>query len=171
MNNYERVQKSVDFMEEHLKEPVTLDEIAWVTCFSLPHFYRLFNALAGRTIKDYLRLRRLSEAAKEVASTGRSILDIALDYQFQSQESFTRPVHQGGPPAWTVPRRVLPDLRRESRAGRLGCPHGRKRGLLGQDNRVMGKHQWLEEHLNLEEQGTTGFHKGLRMRLYCPAAE
>lgn len=98
MNNYERVQKSIDFMEENLTQPVSLEQIAQATFFSLPHFYRLFNALVGRTIKDYLRLRRLSEAAREVASTGRSILDIAIDYQFQSQESFARAFRE----AWGV---------------------------------------------------------------------
>ncbi len=98
MNNYERIQKSIDFMEENLREPITLEDVARVTCFSLPHFYRLFNALVGRTIKDYLRLRRLSEAARDVASTGRSILDIALDYQFSSQESFSKAFRQ----AWGV---------------------------------------------------------------------
>jgi AraC family transcriptional regulator len=90
VNNYERVQRSIDFMEEHLKEPVGLEDIAQAACFSLPHFYRLFNALVGRTIKDYLRMRRLSEAAAEVAAGDRSVLDIALDYQFGSQESFSR---------------------------------------------------------------------------------
>lgn len=90
VNNYERIQMSIDLMEEHLREPVSLEEIAGVTCFSLPHFYRLFNALVGRTIKDYLRLRRLSEAAGEVALSGRPLMDIALDYQFSSQESFSR---------------------------------------------------------------------------------
>jgi AraC family transcriptional regulator len=98
LNNYERIQKSIDFMEENLREPITLEDVARVTCFSLPHFYRLFNALVGRTIKDYLRLRRLSEAARDVASTGRSILDIALDYQFSSQESFSKAFRQ----AWGV---------------------------------------------------------------------
>ena len=96
MNNYERIQKSIDFMEENLREPITLEDVARVTCFSLPHFYRLFNALVGRTIKDYLRLRRLSEAARDVASTGRSILDIASTTSSRRKSRLARPSARHG---------------------------------------------------------------------------
>jgi AraC family transcriptional regulator len=86
----QRIQKSIDFAEEHLREPVSFDEAASQSGFSIHHFHRIFVALAGTTFCDYLRRRRLSEAGKELLGTKRRIIDIALDYQFESQEAFTR---------------------------------------------------------------------------------
>lgn len=84
------IQRSIDFAEERIRENVSLDDAAACSGFSLYHFHRVFVALVGTTFSDYLRRRRLSEAGRELLRTERRIIDIALDYQFESQESFTR---------------------------------------------------------------------------------
>lgn len=84
------INRSIDYIEENLKSPISLDDIARAACCSKYHFQRLFSLVTGETVGAYIRKRRLSEAAYELINTGRSILDIALDYQFQSQEAFTR---------------------------------------------------------------------------------
>lgn len=84
------IQRSIDFAEEHIREKVSLEDVALRSGFSLYHFHRVFVALVGTTFSDYLRRRRLSEAGKELLASERRIIDIALDYQFESQESFTR---------------------------------------------------------------------------------
>ncbi|MBP7733536.1 MAG: AraC family transcriptional regulator [Caldisericia bacterium] len=84
------IQQSIDFAEEHIKEKISLEDVALRSGFSLYHFHRVFVALVGTTFSDYLRRRRLSEAGGELLTSDRRIIDIALAYQFESQESFTR---------------------------------------------------------------------------------
>ncbi|MCB9027101.1 MAG: effector binding domain-containing protein [Bdellovibrionaceae bacterium] len=85
-----RVQKAVDFIEDNLRNPLDLLDVAKEAAFSPYHFHRIFSLTVGETIKDYIRKRRLTEAALELRDTERRILDIAIDYQFESQESFGR---------------------------------------------------------------------------------
>jgi AraC family transcriptional regulator len=90
MNSYERIQAAIDYIEGHLTEPIPLERAAEAACFSLPHLYRIFHALVGHSIKEYIRKRRLSEAAVRIVETSESLIQICFDYQFGSQESFTR---------------------------------------------------------------------------------
>jgi len=89
-NSYERIQKGIDFIEEHLTEPINPRQVAFEACFSVPHFYRLFHALVGYPVKEYIRRRRLHLAAIRLTETDDRLIDICLDYQFSFQESFTR---------------------------------------------------------------------------------
>ncbi|TLN00712.1 helix-turn-helix domain-containing protein, partial [bacterium] len=54
------------------------------------HFYTLFQASTGFTVRDYIRKRRLALAARELVTTRRRVLDIAMDAGFESHEAFTR---------------------------------------------------------------------------------
>lgn len=90
MNSYERIQKAVDHIEKHLTDPIELDRVAVEACFSPAHLYRMFHALTGHPVKQYVRKRRLSEAARRLAGTHDRLIDICMDYQFEYQESFTR---------------------------------------------------------------------------------
>jgi AraC-like DNA-binding protein/DNA gyrase inhibitor GyrI len=90
MNYYERIQQALDYIEENLTEPIELDALAAEAGMSLAVFYRLFYSLAGYTVKDYIRRRRLSYASMMLANTKMRIIDISLDCQFESQEAFTR---------------------------------------------------------------------------------
>ncbi|MDN5341952.1 MAG: AraC family transcriptional regulator [Oceanotoga sp.] len=90
MNYIETIQKTVDYIEENLKKNINLDDIAKNVNFSLYHFHRIFNELTGETLKSYIRKRRLTEASKDLLNCNNSIIDIAFDYGFESQESFTR---------------------------------------------------------------------------------
>lgn len=84
------INRSIDYIEENLKAPITLDDIAQAACCSKFHFQRLFTLVTGETAGAYLRKRRITQAAYDLIHTKKSILDIAMDYQFQSQEAFTR---------------------------------------------------------------------------------
>jgi AraC-like DNA-binding protein/DNA gyrase inhibitor GyrI len=61
---------------------------------SLSSLYRLFFSITGYRVKEYIRSRRISEAAQTLIGTDRRILDIALDYTFESHEAFTRTFKQ-----------------------------------------------------------------------------
>jgi AraC family transcriptional regulator len=90
MDHLARIQRGIDFIEEHLKDAVSTETIAREACFSMWHFQRVFSAAVGNTLKEYVRQRRLTSALHELGTTNRRIIDIAVDYQFESQESFTR---------------------------------------------------------------------------------
>ena len=90
MDHIARVQRAVDFIEAHLREDLPTEAIARVAGFSMWHFQRIFGSVVGDTLKDSVRKRRLTCALQELTSTDRRILDIALDFQFESQEAFTR---------------------------------------------------------------------------------
>ncbi|MDP4145328.1 MAG: AraC family transcriptional regulator [Bacillota bacterium] len=90
MNYYERVQRALDYIEEGLTEPISIDEAAKAAYMSISNFYRMFYALVGYTVKDYIRARRLYCSARQLQETDKRIIDIALEYQFESQEAFTR---------------------------------------------------------------------------------
>ncbi|MFM1655727.1 helix-turn-helix domain-containing protein [Brevibacillus sp. B_LB10_24] len=54
------------------------------------NFHRIFEAVLGETAGNYIRSRRLSRAANDLLYTDQRILDIAVHYQFDSQEAFNR---------------------------------------------------------------------------------
>jgi AraC-like DNA-binding protein/DNA gyrase inhibitor GyrI len=90
MNSYERIQRAIDFIEEHLTEKLDLKQVAANAYFSPSHFYRIFHALTGHSVKQYIRRRRLNEAALRLIRTNDRLIDICFDCQFGYQESFTR---------------------------------------------------------------------------------
>lgn len=87
--------KTFDYIEEYLTRPFTVDDLCVNCGFSRAHFSRLFHAFTGHTLRAYVRNRRLTEAGMRLVNTDHSILDIALDYQFSSQEAFTRAFNDG----------------------------------------------------------------------------
>ncbi|MEK6626643.1 MAG: AraC family transcriptional regulator [Bdellovibrionota bacterium] len=90
MDHLSRIQRAIDYIENHLKDDLTTEAIAKEAYFSMWHFQKVFSSMVGDTLKEYVRKRRLTSALIELGSTNRRIIEIAVDYQFDSQESFTR---------------------------------------------------------------------------------
>ena len=90
MEHLTQVQRAVDYIEDHLQDDLSVDQIADVACFSRWHFQMVFSSAVGETLKDYIRKRRLSNALIALGTGDERILDIALNAGFESQESFTR---------------------------------------------------------------------------------
>lgn len=90
MNFYETIQNGINYIETNLEKEITLEKVAAESYMSLPSLYRLFYAHTGFTVKEYIRNRRLSKAALELANHNESILQIAVKYGFKSHEAFTR---------------------------------------------------------------------------------
>jgi AraC family transcriptional regulator len=84
------VQKAIWLVESHLRDPVTLDDIALGSGVSPYHLTRAFAAVTGTSLMRYARARRLSEAAKQLANGASDILAVALDAGYGSHEAFTR---------------------------------------------------------------------------------
>ncbi|SHK06999.1 AraC family transcriptional regulator [Bradyrhizobium lablabi] len=83
-------QKALWFIESHLADPLTLDEISGVAGVSRFHMVRSFAAATGFSVMRYVRARRLSEAARALANGAPDILTLALDADYGSHEAFTR---------------------------------------------------------------------------------
>jgi AraC-like DNA-binding protein len=90
MNYYERIQRSIDYIENRLKSSIEIEKAAQEAFMSCSSYYRMFFTLTGYAVKEYIRHRRISCAVKEIKETDDSILDIALNYGFESNEAFTR---------------------------------------------------------------------------------
>lgn len=102
----QRMSDAVEFMETHMEEPFDASLIAKAACSSPFHFQRMFLMLTGVTVADYVRKRRLTLAAQELAATRVKVLDLALKYGYDTPESFAkafRRVHGISPSAAREP--------------------------------------------------------------------
>lgn len=93
MSNAEQiriVQKLQLYMENNIHKSITLKELADVAGYSPWHMARIFKELTGKTPFDYLRGLRLTKAALYLRDNDAKIIDVALDFVFDSHEGFTR---------------------------------------------------------------------------------
>lgn len=84
------IRDLLNWLENHLDQPLSLDNVAAKAGYSKWHLQRMFKDVTGHAIGAYIRARRLTKAAMALCMTGRPILDIALQYRFDSQQTFTR---------------------------------------------------------------------------------
>lgn len=84
------VQKALWYVESHSREPITLEDIAAACKISAFHLTRSFAATMGLSLMRYVRARRMSEAAQQLAQGADDILRVALDTGYGSHEAFTR---------------------------------------------------------------------------------
>ncbi|ENR8891213.1 MDR efflux pump AcrAB transcriptional activator RobA [Citrobacter koseri] len=84
------IRDLLTWLEGHLDQPLSLDNVAAKAGYSKWHLQRMFKDVTGHAIGAYIRARRLSKSAVALRLTARPILDIALQYRFDSQQTFTR---------------------------------------------------------------------------------
>lgn len=84
------VQRMQDYIEEHIREPITLHQLARAAGYSPWHSGRIFKELIGKTPFEYIRKFRLSRAAVKLRDEDQKIIDVAFDFVFDSHEGFTR---------------------------------------------------------------------------------
>ena len=84
------IQEIDTCIKEHSDETLTLASLAQKLGYSEFHFSRKFREISGMSFRDYLRYRRLAFALKDLRDSEGSILDIALNYGFSSNEAFSR---------------------------------------------------------------------------------
>lgn len=87
-NHVEDIMAVIDHIEKHLTEDLDLDSIAGAVHYSKYHLHRMFIEEVGLTIHDYVKRRRLTEAAKLLAFSEKTILEIALSAGYESQQAF-----------------------------------------------------------------------------------
>lgn len=85
-----RILRVLVHIQEHLDDPLSLEELAARACFSPYHFHRLFKGMVGESVKEHVRRLRLERAASRLKLSAASITHIALDAGYESPEAFTR---------------------------------------------------------------------------------
>jgi len=93
IENWEKinaVQRMQDYIMAHYQEEITLQDLAKAAMYSPWYALRAFSEITGKTPFEYLRMVRLSVAAKKLRDTNMSVLDIALESAFGSHEGFTK---------------------------------------------------------------------------------
>lgn len=92
MNKSEIVDSTIQYIELQLKKDknaLSLNEIADKIGYSKFYLNRIFQEQVGATIHQYVLERRLSAAAEKLVYTDKSIIDIAYESGYQSQQTFT----------------------------------------------------------------------------------
>jgi len=84
------VQRMQDYIDEHIKDPISLRMLAEAARYSPWHCSRIFKELTGKTPFEYIRELRLSQAAAKLRDNNVKIIDVAFDFVFDSHEGFTR---------------------------------------------------------------------------------
>lgn len=82
--------EALDYIENHLDKEISYDEIARLACCSSFYFQRIFLYVSGVSLSEYIRRRRMTQAAFELQQTDTKVIDIALKYGYSSPSSFNR---------------------------------------------------------------------------------
>ncbi|MGM9986436.1 MAG: effector binding domain-containing protein [Bacillaceae bacterium] len=86
----ESIQKAINYMEEHLLDDISMNEVAKQANASVFHFQRTFTILTEMSIGEYVRKRRLTLAAQELVNTDCKIIDLAYKYGYETPEAFSK---------------------------------------------------------------------------------
>ena len=86
----EKLSNAIDYIEDNLNQSISYDEAARIACCSTFYFQRMFSYVADVPLSEYIRRRRMTQAAFELQSTNQRVLDIGLKYGYTSPTSFNR---------------------------------------------------------------------------------
>ena len=86
----EGIQESIDFMEQNMTEALEIEAIAGKAALSPFYYQRIFGALCGMTVGDYIRTRRMTLAAQELSRKDARVIDVAMKYGYDAPDSFAR---------------------------------------------------------------------------------
>lgn len=90
MDLLRNMNRALHYIEENLTNDIDFREVARLALCSAYHFKRMFSFLAGITLSEYIRRRRLTLAAFELKDSNIKVIDVAIKYNYSSPDSFTR---------------------------------------------------------------------------------
>ncbi len=86
----ERLNQSINYMEEHLTSEIDYERLGQIACCSAYHYQRMFAYMAGVTLAEYIRRRKMSLAAVDLQGKNEKIMDVAAKYGYSSPTAFNR---------------------------------------------------------------------------------
>lgn len=84
------LSSAIEYIEENLDKEISAEAAARIACCSTYYFQRMFSYVTGISLSEYIRRRRMSQAAFELQRTDKKVLDIALKYGYTSPTAFNR---------------------------------------------------------------------------------
>ncbi len=83
------IQKTLDYIDDHIIDKITVDQLSELAGFSTYHYYRVFNSFIGMPVMEYVTRRKLQYTLHELSNNGK-VSDIAFDYGFKTHAGFTK---------------------------------------------------------------------------------
>ncbi|SMC49517.1 helix-turn-helix domain-containing protein [Sporomusa malonica] len=90
MDLKEIITVCIHYIEDNLHKKITLDDIATFCGMSKYHLHRMFKSLTGEPLMEYVQSRKLSSSIFDLKDTNKRIIDIAMDYGFDYEQSYIR---------------------------------------------------------------------------------
>jgi len=90
----ERLNRVLIFIDQHRSDVLSLERLAAIACLSPCHFHRIFRAIVGEPLGQYVQRVRLETAAVQLQTSTRSVLEVALDAGYESAAAFSRAFEQ-----------------------------------------------------------------------------
>ena len=90
MDSLKNMNAAMQYIENNLTNEIDFKEVAKIAFCSEYHFKRMFSFLAGVSLSEYIRCRRLTLAAFELKDSNAKVIDVAIKYGYNSPDSFTR---------------------------------------------------------------------------------
>ncbi|MDF1795171.1 MAG: AraC family transcriptional regulator [Coxiellaceae bacterium] len=90
INYQQRILRVLSYINKHLDDELSLEQLAELAYFSPYHFHRIFTQITGESLKEYIRRRKTHRAIMHLGLTDRTITEIAFDAGFGSTEAFSR---------------------------------------------------------------------------------
>ena len=90
MDNFDRLNELILYIENNLTAHISSQKLAQILCVNEYTMYRIFNFITGMSVTDYIRKRRLSMAGIELQNSNIKIMDLAIKYNYESSQSFSR---------------------------------------------------------------------------------
>jgi len=86
----DKIQQAIDFIEGNLYEPINAEAVGRAINYAPSSFSNFFSAVTGYSVGEYIRFRRLTEAARRLAEEGVSVTDMAFECGYQTVEAFSK---------------------------------------------------------------------------------
>jgi len=90
MDWLDRLNESLNYIEETLSTSFRLERAAQIACCSVFHYQRMFSYIAGIPLGEYIRRRKMTEAAFDLIHSGMKVIDAGLKYGYDSPTAFNR---------------------------------------------------------------------------------
>lgn len=85
-----KLGEAIDYIEDNLDKEISYDEAARIACCSSYYFQRVFSYVSGVSLAEYIRRRKMTQAAFELQRADSRVIDVALKYGYSSPTSFNR---------------------------------------------------------------------------------